>query len=119
LTLKSISKLAAAGLLFLALCGCHKDQSSVPGVSADAVGCSGSLVQIVAAKNSWARQTGGSSSSSPTWDDLAPFFPHGAPQCPAKGTYTIGTMDELPKCSIAAHNAYFVSQQQQQQQPAP
>jgi hypothetical protein len=117
---KGISKFSLAGLLLLALCGCHKDQGAIPVASREVAGCAGFLSAIVGAKEVWAKQSGAASNSTPTWDDLNRFFRR-PPNCPGGGTYTIGTLEELPKCSIESHNAYFLTlhqlaQKQQQEE---
>jgi hypothetical protein len=113
--MKNILKFTATGLLLLALCGCHKNGAdATPVVSSELAGCAGSLHRIAGAKEGWARDAHASSNAVPTRDDLEPYFPHGMPKCPAKGTYTIGAVNEWPKCSIAAHNEYFLSLQTNQ-----
>lgn len=109
MTVKSISKLAAACLLLLAFCGCHKTAAENPAASDAAIACANSLRHITQAKAAWAQKTGASSNNTPTWDDLNRYLPRGQPVCPVGGTYTIGTMAELPKCSIARHNQHLLS----------
>ncbi len=109
------SKIAVACLLPLIFCGCHKDQDGAPVVSIELASCAGGLEQIASAKEAWAKETGASSNSISSWDDLKPHFPHGPPRCSKHGTYTIGAANELPKCTIASHNEYFLSQQEQDQ----
>ena len=109
--MKGFSKLSAVCFLFLAFCGCHKDQADVPVVSSEIAGCYGSLREIAGAKKVWAKESGAASISTPTWEDLKPYLAHGPPRCPGNGTYTIGSTEELPKCSIASHNQYFQTNQ--------
>jgi hypothetical protein len=40
-------------------------------------------------------------------DDLEPYWRHGLGKCPEGGTYTIGKVNELSQCSVAAHNEYY------------
>lgn len=110
--MKNISKLAVTGFFLLALCGCHKDRAATPVVSSELVECASSLRYIAAAKEAWAKNSGAASNDTPTWDDLKRYLPRGGiPRCAGKGTYTIGTVGELPKCSIASHNEYFRTNQ--------
>jgi hypothetical protein len=102
-----MSKFIAVSLLLCALCGCgKKDVVNAPADDAT-LGCANSLRHIDDAKKSWAEKSGAALTATPTEDDLLPYFRKGMPRCPGGGTYTIGTVSELPKCSIAAHNEYF------------
>lgn len=92
-------------------CGCHKNEAEQPVENAAAIGCANSLRQIVQAKEHWAKHSGEGSNATPTWADLNSYFRHPVPPCPEGGAYTIGTLGELPKCSIASHNDFFVSHQ--------
>ncbi len=69
--------------------------------------CEDNLRRIKIDKQMWANEYG--KTNTPTWDDL--HFPdwltndirrwkNGRPICPRGGTYTIGQVGELPKCSI-------------------
>jgi hypothetical protein len=71
--------------------------------------CHDNLMRIELAKYDWASENDKTSNDIPTWDDLRPYLPdlpnsrhwsNGLPVCPAGGTYTIGRVGELPKCSI-------------------
>jgi prepilin-type N-terminal cleavage/methylation domain-containing protein len=71
-----------------------------------AKGCISNLRLIDGAKTSWALEKNkGSGSAAPTETDLKPYIKLNAdgniPGCPAGGTYTIGTLDEQPICSLA------------------
>jgi hypothetical protein len=105
-----MSKLIAVFLLLFAFCGCGKKDSQTPQADDATIGCANSLFHIDAAKKTWAEKHNAALTDTPTADDLDPFFRHGMPVCPKGGTYTIGTVSELPKCSIAAHNDYFRAQ---------
>jgi hypothetical protein len=61
--------------------------------------------RIDAAKQCWALDQGKHSTDTPSLADLEPYWGtnHWQPKCPAGGTYTIGTMGEKPKCSLAEH----------------
>jgi len=69
--------------------------------------CAGHLNSFVLAKKRWAEDHNAAATETPTFDDLEPYFRRGMRMCPDDGTYTIGTVAELPKCSIAAHTEYF------------
>jgi hypothetical protein len=68
--------------------------------------CINNLRQIDAAKNQWALEKSKKADDVPTEDDLKPYIGppgRGFPKCPEGGTYTIGPVGELPKCSIPGH----------------
>jgi len=70
--------------------------------------CRRNLADIDQAKRIWADKLGKSTNETPTWTDLRPYLEQeesrswkdGLPKCPKSGNYTIGRLDELPKCSI-------------------
>jgi hypothetical protein len=100
-------KLIAVALLLVGFCGCGKKETVNAPADDSTLGCANSLMRIDAAKKRWAEQSNAALTATPTADDLDPYFRHGMPLCPGHGTYTIGVVSELPKCSIAAHNEYF------------
>jgi hypothetical protein len=56
---------------------------------------------IDAAKQTWASKENKTTNDVPTWDDLKPYLRiQGLPKCPDGGIYTIGRLDEMPRCSI-------------------
>lgn len=64
--------------------------------------CSANLQRIAAAKRSWAAQTKPELSATAQPADLAPFLKAGKlPICLAGGTYTLGAVNEPPRCSLA------------------
>jgi hypothetical protein len=64
--------------------------------------CKHFLGEIAEAKRSWSLQTNSQTHSVPTEADLAPFLRGGVlPLCPTGGTYTLGAVNELPRCSHA------------------
>jgi hypothetical protein len=66
--------------------------------------CINNLRQIDAAVNQFALEHGKTSGSDVTVDDLTPYLPKNVlPVCPSGGSYTIGKVGEIPKCSIAGH----------------
>jgi hypothetical protein len=66
--------------------------------------CINNLRQIDAAKQQWALENHKSESATPTENDLTPYLPnHLMPHCPAGGVYTIGTLTNVPTCSIPNH----------------
>lgn len=63
--------------------------------------CVSSLRQIAAAKKQWGDDYGKTSTNIPTWNDLKPYlYDNWKPHCQSDGYYTIGRLDEPPKCSI-------------------
>ena len=66
--------------------------------------CINNLRQIDAAKQQWALENNKPAIATPTATDLLPYFKDGVfPVCPTGATYTIGTVGELPACSIPGH----------------
>ena len=65
--------------------------------------CINNLRVIDGAKQEWALENKKKETEKPSENDIAPYL-HGAmPVCPAGGTYTIGTVGERPRCSVAGH----------------
>jgi hypothetical protein len=67
--------------------------------------CHDNLVQIELCKYDWENdQTNKNPNAIPSWEDLRPYFPvrwsNSIPVCPDGGTYTIGRLNETPRCSI-------------------
>lgn len=76
--------------------------------------CRNNLKEIQIAKRVWEDERGTSTNEVPTWTDLGPYirkrensrsWQNGVPKCPKGGTYTIGKLDELPKCSFGAYHS--------------
>lgn len=68
--------------------------------------CQENLRVIQAAKQRWAMENNKGATSTPTWDDLSPMFIKGKkPSCPAGGTYTIGSLDADPTCSVGGEHS--------------
>jgi hypothetical protein len=69
--------------------------------------CINNLRVIDGAKQAWALEMGKQATDTPSWSDLLPYLGRGAngavPKCPSGGTYTIGTVESKPECSIAGH----------------
>jgi competence protein ComGC len=70
--------------------------------------CIHNLQIINEAKQEWALMKGKATNDIPTWDELRPYWPIRQtndipPICPQGGTYTIGRIDEAPKCSIGGN----------------
>jgi hypothetical protein len=70
--------------------------------------CKLNLEQIEICKQHWeGDQTNKNTNAVPSWDDLHPYFPaswsNRIPVCPDGGTYTVGRVGELPKCSIGGY----------------
>jgi len=100
-------KLAAICFLILACGGCGKRESKESEAERASAACAGRLSNFVFAKKRWAVDHNAAATDSPSFDDLAPYFRRGMRLCPEGGTYTIGTVGEMPQCSIAAHTEYF------------
>ncbi len=70
--------------------------------SGQAKACQHNLKQILGSKERWAMDTQKGNTDSPVMSDLVVpgVYLKNAPVCPAGGTYKIGTLGELPTCSI-------------------
>ena len=87
------------------------DNSAVAGakdpVTAAKDECINNLRQIDGAKQTWALEMGKHVGDIPSWSDIRPYLGRGTngpiPKCPSGGTYTIGTVETAPKCSVAGH----------------
>ena len=85
-----------------------------PKRSAKLSACKLNLRLIDIHKDHWANDEGKTSNDTPTWDDLRSYFggwetngmnwANGRPVCRGGGTYTIGRIGELPKCSIGGYD---------------
>jgi hypothetical protein len=70
--------------------------------------CCAQLRQIDASKQIWMIQQHKSTSDTPSWDDLRPYFgPQAPPKCPLGGTYRIGRVAEMATCSVSEHTAAY------------
>jgi hypothetical protein len=65
--------------------------------------CINYLSQINSAKQQWGLDNHKATNDVPTWDDLVPRYMPKKLKCPIGGTYTIGRLDEFPRCSIPRH----------------
>ncbi|HEY1789220.1 MAG TPA: hypothetical protein VGJ73_13750 [Verrucomicrobiae bacterium] len=66
--------------------------------------CIANLRLIYAAKQAWALEKNKTDSDTPTEQDLLPYIKGGVfPTCPSGGTYTIGTVGQVPACSVPGH----------------
>jgi chromosome segregation ATPase len=66
--------------------------------------CINNLRQIDAAKQQWALENKKAADAIPSAQDLLPYFKDGIfPVCPSGGTYAIGTVSEVPTCSVPGH----------------
>jgi hypothetical protein len=61
--------------------------------------CINNLRQIDAAKQQWALENNKSMNVIPSWNDILPYL-NRMPHCPEGGSYILGRVSELPKCSI-------------------
>jgi chromosome segregation ATPase len=66
--------------------------------------CIANLRLIYAAKQAWALEKNKTDSDTPTEQDLLPYIKGGVfPACPSGGTYTIGSVGQVPTCSTSGH----------------
>lgn len=61
--------------------------------------CQQNIRRIETAKEQWAMDNKVGYDAVPSWQDLARYLP-AQPVCPTNGAYTIGSMRELPTCSV-------------------
>ncbi len=75
--------------------------------AARARSCQANLTYIWEAKQQWAIEMNESSGAQVDWDDLVgvELYLRHLPECPGGGEYDIGTLDELPLCSIGNESA--------------
>ena len=72
--------------------------------AAQANACINNLRMIEGAKNEWALENNKKAGDMPTQADLTHFLKNGQfPTCPVGGTYTVGSVGELPTCSKPGH----------------
>jgi RNA polymerase sigma factor (sigma-70 family) len=77
-----------------------KDMTSVEQMNM----CINNMRQIDGAKQQWALENNKKAEDTPTLDDIQPYFGQRKfPECPAHGAYTIGRVDEMPRCSVSEH----------------
>lgn len=91
------------GLAWAALCLATALPSFRPARStAQKNSCIAYLKQIDGAKAQWASEKKPEAAVVPQLSDLVPYLKGGLlPVCPANGTYTLGAVNELPRCSHA------------------
>lgn len=65
--------------------------------------CINNLRQIESAKQQWALENMKTANDASTWNDIRPLLKQ-VPLCPMGGTYILGRLNELPKCSIGGRN---------------
>lgn len=67
--------------------------------------CIANLKQIHGAKQQWAISENKTDSASVSLSDLSAYFSTSTDniECPAGGSYTIGTVSEEPECDVADH----------------
>lgn len=86
--------LAVALAVLLPLFGCEREPGMRPR-------CIDNLLQIQGAKNQWMTETKKATNDVPTWDNIRPYLYRSRElHCPKGGVYTIGRLDERPRCSI-------------------
>lgn len=66
--------------------------------------CIANLRLIYAAKQAWALEKNKTDADVPTEQDLLPYIKGGVfPICPSGGVYTIGSVGQVPTCSVPGH----------------
>ena len=110
----SVPLLTAAFLIFIGGCS----QQPLTPDNAPIPACAVQLKAIVGAKKAWAEQNNKSTNDTPTVEDLTPLMRRWL-SCPNGGTYTLGAVGEMPKCSIPEHQAAFVKMMQTAAAAAP
>ena len=66
--------------------------------------CIANLRLIYAAKQAWALEKNKTDTDVPTEQDLLPYIKGGTfPVCPSGGAYTIGSVGQVPTCSVPGH----------------
>src|SRR5439155_10524678 len=75
--------------------------------------CINNLRQLDGAKQQWALEHNKTTNDLPSWDDIRPYIKltsSGAlPPCTKGGTYTLGRVDEPPRCTVMEHNMDYGS----------
>ena len=66
--------------------------------------CVRNLRMLDGAKYYWAQKNNKAANDLPTWADLRPYLGR-RPRCPQRGTYTLGRVEEPPKCSHGGTHA--------------
>jgi len=61
--------------------------------------CINNLRQIDGAKQQWTLENHKTTNDAPVWEDVRPYLRIEI-SCPQGGTYTLGRVDEPPRCSI-------------------
>ena len=63
--------------------------------------CVNTLRQIAGAKEQWAVENRKGTNDIPSWAEIKPYLWHTeTPHCPDGGTYILGRVGELPRCSL-------------------
>src|SRR3569833_155025 len=67
-----------------------------------ATSCQQNMTQIISAKERWAMDNNRPATDTPSMVELAVpgLYMRNTPLCPSGGTYTVGTLQETPPCSI-------------------
>ena len=66
--------------------------------------CFNNLRELDGAKQQWGLENRRSKGDVVTWQDIAPYFKHPL-VCSRGGTYILGRVGELPRCSIGADHS--------------
>ena len=73
--------------------------------AARASACVNNLRQIDSAKEQFAMANSSAGTATPTWANVMEYIRGTQPACPASGTYTLGTFDTQPSCSVGGEHA--------------
>jgi|ERR1041385_5543068 hypothetical protein len=66
--------------------------------------CINNLRQVDGAKQQWALEKRKATNDVPSVGDISPYVRNQQiPKCPAGGIYTLGSVDEVPRCSLKDH----------------
>jgi hypothetical protein len=75
--------------------------------------CINYLRQFDGAKQQWGLEHNKTTNDVPSWDDIRIYIKLTSsgelPKCPRGGTYTLGRIDESPRCTVMEHNMDFGS----------
>ena len=90
-------------IIALAFAGCHDHKAE--GDAAKRNVCHMFLKQIADSKAKWALANHKGTNDTPTWVDLVGtnYLLTEEPRCLKGGTYTIGRIEESPRCTIPEH----------------
>ena len=65
--------------------------------------CINNLRKIDGATQEWATEKHKDTNAVPTWNDVLPYLKQPL-KCPSGGTYSLGSPNGMPTCSVREHN---------------